>query len=86
MLIGISGDTDESHRAFADHHKLPFLLVSDPEGKIAAKFGVPFKGGYASRQSFVIGPDGNVVKVYRSVDVGAHAKQISDDLGVMKKP
>ena len=86
VLIGVSGDTDESHRAFADNHKLPFLLVSDPDGKIAAKFGVPFKGGYASRQSFVIGPDGNVTKVYRAVDVTAHAKQIGDDVTAAKKP
>lgn len=80
VLIGISADTDDSHRAFTANHKLPFLLVSDPKGDIAAKFGVPMHLGYESRQSFVIGADGNVKKIYRDVDVTVHAKQIQDDL------
>jgi peroxiredoxin Q/BCP len=81
VLIGVSGDSDESHRAFIKSHKLPFALVSDPKGELAEKFGVPFHLGFASRQTFVIGADGNVKKLYRSVDVAAHAKEISDDLG-----
>lgn len=80
VLIGISGDDDNSHRAFTANHKLPFLLVSDPKGELAAKFGVPFHLGFASRQSFVIGADGNVKKIYRDVDVTVHDKQIEGDL------
>ena len=80
VLIGISADTDASHRAFAEHHKLPFLLVSDPDGKIAGQFGVPFTAGYPQRQSFVIGRDGSVVNAYRKVDVTKHAKEISDNV------
>jgi peroxiredoxin Q/BCP len=80
VLIGVSGDTDDSHRAFTANHKLPFLLVSDPKGDLAAKFGVPFHMGFASRQSFVIGADGNVKKIYRDVDVTVHSKQIEGDL------
>ena len=80
VLIGVSGDTDQSHRDFADHHQLPFHLVSDADGKLAAAFGVPFKGGYAARQSFVIGPDGKLKKIYRHVDVNLHAAQIANDV------
>ncbi len=81
VLIGISADDDASHRAFAKNHQLPFLLVSDPKGEIAAKFGVPMMmGTMTSRQSFVIGADGNLKKIYRSVDVTVHAKQIMSDL------
>ena len=65
---------------FAQHHKLPFTLVSDPNGEIAAKYGVPLNGGYVARQSFVIAPDGNVKKVYRKVDVSAHAAEIAADV------
>jgi peroxiredoxin Q/BCP len=79
VLVGVSADSDESHRAFAAHHKLPFLLVSDSQGKIAESFGVPFQGGFTARQTFVIGPDGNVKKIYRQVDVTAHAAQILED-------
>ncbi|WP_394826319.1 peroxiredoxin [Pendulispora albinea] len=80
VLIGISADDEASHKKFAEHHKLPFLLVSDPDGSIAKSFGVPFKG-FTARQTFVIGADGNVKKIYRTVDVTKHAQEIQQDLG-----
>lgn len=80
VMIGISTDNEESHKKFATHWKLPFQLVSDPKGEIAGKFGVPVQDKYIARQTFVIGADGNVKKVYRKVDVGAHAQQVMADL------
>jgi thioredoxin-dependent peroxiredoxin len=80
VLIGVSADSDDSHKAFAAHHKLPFLLVSDKTGSIAASFGVPVHEGFTSRQSFVIGADGNVKKIYRKVDVTVHSSEIAADL------
>jgi peroxiredoxin Q/BCP len=79
VLIGVSADTTDSHKSFAAHYKLPFLLVSDPDGTIGRAYGVPFQGHHA-RQTFVIGPDGNVRKAYRKVDVAVHAQQILGDL------
>lgn len=80
VLVGISADSIDSHKQFAEHHKLPFHLVSDPDGSIAQKYGVPNSNGFLGRQSFVIGPDGNVKKVYRKVDVTKHAAEILDDV------
>lgn len=80
VLIGISTDDADSHKKFAEHHKLPFHLVSDPGGAIAKSFGVPNKLGFLGRQSFVIGPDGNVKKVYREVDVTKHAAEVLADV------
>jgi peroxiredoxin Q/BCP len=79
VLIGISADTNDSHKAFAAHYKLPFLLLSDPDGKIGGAYGVPFSGHH-QRQTFVIGADGNVLSVYRKVDVTLHADQVLADL------
>jgi peroxiredoxin Q/BCP len=79
VLVGISADTLDSHKGFASNHKLPFLLVSDPDGAIGQKFGVPFHVVH-QRQTFVVGADGVVKRVYRHVDVGAHAEQILGDL------
>jgi peroxiredoxin Q/BCP len=79
VLIGISADATDSHKAFSEHYKLPFLLLSDPDGKIGNAYGVPF-AGHHQRQTFVIGADGNVAKVYRKVDVTVHAAQVLDDL------
>ena len=80
VLIGVSTDNEESHKAFKKHHELPFHLVSDPSGTIAKAYGVPNHGGFLSRQTFVIGADGKLKKVYRSVDVTKHAGEILDDL------
>jgi peroxiredoxin Q/BCP len=79
VLVGISADTLDSHKAFAAHWKLPFLLVSDPAGSIAKKYDVPFEGMH-KRQTVVIGADGTVRKVYRKVDVAVHAQQVLADL------
>jgi thioredoxin-dependent peroxiredoxin len=79
VLIGISADTTDSHKEFAAHYKLPFLLVSDPDGNIGETYGVPF-AGHHQRQTFVIGADGKVAKVYRRVDVTTHAAQVLDDV------
>ena len=43
-------------------------------------YGVPNNNGFLGRQSFVIGPDGNVKKIYRSVDVTKHAAEILADV------
>jgi thioredoxin-dependent peroxiredoxin len=85
ILIGISADTNESHRAFVAHYNLPFLLVSDPDGSIGQSYGVPF-AGHHQRQTIVIGSDGTVRKVYRKVNVTEHAAQILDDLRQAEPP
>jgi peroxiredoxin Q/BCP len=80
VLVGISTDNAESHKAFAKHHELPFHLVSDESGAIAKSFGVPNHGGFLGRQTIVIGADGNVKKIYRDVDVTKHAAEILADV------
>ena len=79
-VIGISTDSADSHKAFATHHGLPFHLVSDEKGTIAKSFGVPNRLGFLGRQTFVIGADGNVKKIYRDVDVSKHASEVLADL------
>ena len=79
VIIGISTDNQASHKAFAEHHKLPFVLVSDPSGDIAKKYGVPVEEGFTKRQSFVLAPDGTLKKIYRKVDVTKHAQEIAQD-------
>ena len=80
VLVGISTDSLDSHKQFAEHHKLPFHLVSDADGAIAKAYGVPNKAGFLGRQTFVIGADGNLKKIYRSVDVSKHAAEVLADV------
>jgi peroxiredoxin Q/BCP len=85
VLVGVSADDGASHKAFAEHHKLPFHLVTDTDGSLAKKFGVPFATVH-KRQTIVIGPDGNVAKIYRTVDVTKHADEIRADVGAAASP
>lgn len=84
ILVGISTDSEESHKKFAEHHKLPFHLVSDADGAIAKAYGVPNHAGFLERHTIVIGPDGNVKKIYRSVDVTKHAAEVLADVTLVR--
>jgi len=75
-VFGVSLQDAESHRAFIDKHELPFPLVVDGSGVVAKAFDVPVKGEYAARQSFLIGKDGKVVKVWRDVTPNGHAAEV----------
>jgi peroxiredoxin Q/BCP len=76
VVIGVSTDGNESHKAFAEKYELPFLLVPDPDAKIAGMFGVPLRKNYASRVTFLIGRDGKIAKVFPDVKPDGHAKEL----------
>lgn len=78
-VVGVSADSDESHRAFAKEHALPFPLIADEELVWTNAFGVDTTLGMTSRESFLVGADGKVAKVYRGVDPGVHAHEVLAD-------
>jgi thioredoxin-dependent peroxiredoxin len=78
-IVGVSSDSNESHREFAKEHQLPFPLIADEEHAWANAFGVDTTLGMTSRDSFLIGKDGKVAKVYRGVDPGVHADEVLAD-------
>lgn len=60
-IVGVSSDADESHRSFAEQHRLPFSLVSDPDGALAEAFDVKgLFGTMTKRVTYVIDRDGTV--------------------------
>lgn len=66
-VIGISSDSIDAHRVFADRHRLPFKLVSDDKGEIRRLFGVPRTLGLLpGRATYVIDADGIVRHVFVS--------------------
>lgn len=62
-IVGISGDTPESLKFFQQANQLNFTLLSDPDGAIAKKYGVPVREGQKSIQRTV---DGKEVTLERS--------------------
>lgn len=75
-VLGVSLDSIESHKQFAENHNLQFPLLADTEGEIATKYGVSTEGGYARRVTFVIDPKGTIAKVYPQVNVKGHADEV----------
>lgn len=83
-VIGVSLDSLESHKAFADNHGLNFPLVADPGGEIAASYGVDTSRGVAARVTFVIDAQGKIAKVYPKVQVQGHADEVLAQLQSLK--
>lgn len=75
VIIGVSTDSVERHRAFAEKHAFPFILMADEEGKLASAFGV-LKGKYAARSTFVLDGDLRVRRAFHDVTPRGHAAQI----------
>ena len=67
VVIGVSGDSATRHQAFASNHRLPFVLVSDKDGKARRAFGVPKSMGLLpGRVTYVIDREGIVRHVFIS--------------------
>src|ERR1700753_1932725 len=67
VVIGVSGDTMESHEGFKVKWKLPFPLVVDEDGALREAYGVPKTLGlFDGRTTFVIDPKGVVRDVFNS--------------------
>jgi len=83
-VIGISADDQASHKSFASHHKLPFILLSDPDRRVAGLYNVgKTLGILAGRATFVIDRNGVIIKVFSSQF--SFEKHIDEALKVISK-
>ena len=70
VILGVSVDTAQSHKDFCSKEGLNFKLLADPDAKVSTEYGsvMDYKGQkLAARNTFIINPDGEVVKVYTGV-------------------
>jgi peroxiredoxin Q/BCP len=66
-VVGISGDSSESHQQFAQSYQVPFRLLSDGGNKVRKAFGVPSTLGLLpGRVSYVIDQHGKVRHIFNS--------------------
>lgn len=87
VILGVSLDDRASHVEFAKKHNLPFSLLADTDGQVAAQYGslLDFKlFKMAKRHSFIIDPNGNIAKIYRSVDPDNHVREVMADLKTLQ--
>jgi thioredoxin-dependent peroxiredoxin len=83
QVVGISVDTSESHKAFAEKYKLPFPLLADSKAEVAVRYGALSNWlviKLAKRYTFLIDPQGKLVKIYLSVNTSRHSEEIVNDL------
>jgi len=66
-VVGVSSQDVESHKSFASHHNLPFILLSDVDNKVRKLYGVPSTLGLLSgRVTYVIDKEGVVKYIFSS--------------------
>lgn len=88
QVVGISKDDTDSHRKFKAKHQLNFTLLSDPSGETIEAFGAwgPKMFGKIGiqRKTFIINPDGVIVKTYGRVTPLGHGDKVIEDLKTLQ--
>jgi len=91
QVIGVSKDSVRSHQKFAENQGLTFTLLSDPEHEMIEAYdswgpkkfmGREFLGTH--RNTFIINPEGDIVREYRDVKPAGHANLVLADLAELK--
>lgn len=88
VVCGVSVNSSQSHAAFALKYSLPFALLADRDGEVAARYGSLRNFGlvrFAKRNTFLVNPQGKIAKVYVGVSAGRNAQEVSDDLKSITK-
>ena len=83
QILGVSLDDVESHQAFSEKYSLPYPILADVNKECATEYGVLGKFmmmTIAKRQSFLINPEGSIVKHYKKVDPNTHTNEVIVDL------
>lgn len=84
VVIGASSDSEADHRAFAAHHRLPFILLADPDGKVRTAYGVPRTLGLlAGRTTYVIDGEGMVRHVFTAAF--SAQQHVDESLAVVRR-
>ncbi len=92
IVLGVSADSSKSHKKFSEKYSLPFPLLVDSDKKILhayeaigmkKMFGRTYEG--ILRISYLIGPDGKIVKAYPKVKPNEHAAEILRDVASITK-
>jgi thioredoxin-dependent peroxiredoxin len=83
VILGVSPDSPKSHTAFKEKFHLPFPLLADEDRKVLKKYGVWGKKKFMGREymgvlrtTFLIGPDGKLLRIFEKVKPEGHSQEI----------
>lgn len=89
VVIGVSADSDQSHKKFSDKYSLPFHLIADTAKNIIKLYGAwglkKFMGRQFEgilRKTFIIDENGKIIRVIEKVDTKNHTEQILKELNL----
>ena len=89
VVLGVSLDTVEGHKAWCSKDTFSFKLLADPDHKVVDAYGVPLMTHgdmkYAARDTFLISPSGKIVKVWEKVDPNVHSTDVLAEIAANKK-
>jgi thioredoxin-dependent peroxiredoxin len=88
VILGVSVDSVGSHRAFCAKEGLDFKLLADTSGRVSKAYGSLTNLGvvkFASRHTFLIDPNGKIVKAYTSVNPARHSTEVLADLDALQR-
>ena len=89
VVLGVSLDTVESHKTFCSKDSLTFKLLADPDHKVIDAYGVPVMARgemkFAQRDTFLISPNGKVLKVWQVKDIATHSDDVLAAIQEAKK-
>jgi peroxiredoxin Q/BCP len=88
VILGVSVDTAESHKDFCAKEGLHFKLLSDPDARVSAEYGsvMEYQGAKLSaRNTFLIDPQGKIVKVFAKVKPAGHSEEVLAALAELQK-
>jgi len=78
QVLGISADSVQSHVDFVNKHGLNFVILSDEAKKTISDYQAG--GIFTKRISYLINPEGTIVKTYDKVNPETHAEEVEKDL------
>ena len=92
VVMGVSMDTVDSHRQWCTKDSFTFKMLADPDHKAIDAYGVPVKQvnmngnqmGFAMRDTFLISPEGKIVKVWEVKDIANHSGDVLAAIQSMK--
>jgi len=89
VILGVSLDSVEHHKTFCTKDSLSFKLLADPDHKVIDAYGVPTMftpiGRLAQRDTFLISPEGKIVKIWNVKDIGAHSGEVLAAIAAERK-
>ena len=88
VVLGVSIDSADSHKQFCAKEGLNFKLLADTDHKVSSAYGSLTNFGVmkvAARHTFIINPDGKIVKVFTEVNPNKHSEEVLATLAELQK-